>query len=201
MEMADLIAKPFSYLISKHSKELWTFNFNLCREKFYYQNTVQFFFINKAQQLIPAFCTVTKVKCLKNIFVNTISAQLEHNAVHNLHFHKNFKPRLSDSELVQNIRNYILQNLDAPLPPLKEIAKIFGTNEFKIKEGFRHFHSISLYQFYNEQRLSKAHSLILQTNYSLGDIAEMCGYTDYVNFYKAFKKRFQYAPSSLKRRI
>ena len=201
MEMAQLIAMPFSNFISKQSAELWAFNFNLCSEKVYYHNTLQILLINKEKNLIPAFCTISKVKYLNNIFINTISSELQNSNLRDSDFCQNFKSRPSDSELIQNIRDYIIQNLDIPLPPLKEIAKKFGSNEFKIKEGFRHFHNISLYQFYNEQRLSKAHSLILQTNYSLGDIAEMCGYTDYVNFYKAFKKRFQYAPSSLKRHI
>lgn len=201
IEMAQLIAKPFSNFISKQSVELWAFNFNLCSEKLYYHNTAQFLFINKEKNLITAFCTISKVKYLKNIFINTITSELANSNLQDPDFCKNFRPLPSDSELVQNIRDYILQNLDVPLPTLKEIAKKFGTNEFKIKKGFRHFHNISLFQFYNEQRLSKAHSLILQTKFSLGDISAMCGYTDYVNFYKAFKKHFQYPPSSLKRHI
>ena len=108
-------------------------------------------------------------------------------------------PVQSNAVLLQNVYEYILNHLDEPLPTTKELSKMFGTNEFKLKDSFRHFFKTSIYKFYTEERLKKAHHLILSTNITLKEISYICGYGDYVIFYKAFKKRFNYAPSDLTR--
>ena len=68
-----------------------------------------------------------------------------------------------------------------------------------LKDGFRHFFKTSIYQFYNDERLKRAHLLIQQTNIPLKTIAYMTGFNIYTNFSKAFKKRFSYAPNVLQR--
>jgi len=103
--------------------------------------------------------------------------------------------------VVQKVQDYILNHLEEPLPTTKEIAAMFGTNEFTLKENFRRFLKTSIYQFYNEERLKKAHQLILQTNLTLKEIAFTSGFNDYISFYKAFKKRFDYAPSAMPRKL
>ena len=92
-----------------------------------------------------------------------------------------------------------MAHLEEPLPTLKELSKLFGTNEFKLKDGFRHFFKTSIYKFYTEERLKQAHVLIQQTDFPLKEIAYMSGFNDYTNFSKAFKKQYHYPPSDLKR--
>ncbi len=101
--------------------------------------------------------------------------------------------------LIQKVLDYIQNHLEEPLPSSKELSKMFGTNEFTLKESFRKLLKTSIYQFYNEERLKKAHLLIQQTGIPLKEIALMSGFYNYTNFYKAFKKRFNYPPSELKR--
>ena len=45
-----------------------------------------------------------------------------------------------------------------------------------------------------------AHLLIEQSKFPLLDVAFKCGFTTYNNFYKAFKARFSYTPTSVTRR-
>ena len=101
--------------------------------------------------------------------------------------------------LIQKVLDYIQNHLEEPLPSSKELSAMFGTNEFTLKDSFRKVLKTSIYQFYNEERLKKAHLLIQQTGIPLKEIALMSGFNDYTNFYKAFKKRFDYQPSELKR--
>lgn len=108
-------------------------------------------------------------------------------------------PAQSDAMLLQSVYEYILEHLDEPLPTTKELSKMFGTNEFKLKDSFRHFFKTSIYKFYTEERLKKAYQLIQNTNIPLKEIAFTSGFNDYISFYKAFKKRFQYSPSELQR--
>lgn len=104
----------------------------------------------------------------------------------------------SDAILLQSVYEYILEHLDEPLPTTKELSKMFGTNEFKLKDSFRHFFKTSIYKLYTEERLKKAHQLIQNTNIPLKEIAFTSGFNDYITFYKAFKKRFHYSPSEMK---
>ncbi len=106
----------------------------------------------------------------------------------------------TDAVLLQNIYEYITEHLDEPLPSTKELSKMFGTNEFKLKDSFRHFFKTSIYQFYNDERLKKAHQLIEQTSIPIKEIAFISGFNDYTNFYKAFKKKYGYSPSDLNRK-
>ncbi len=109
------------------------------------------------------------------------------------------KTRRDDAKLMQQLYDYILSNLENPLPSLKELSKIFGTNEHKLKEAFKYFFNTSIYQFYNDERLKRVHLLIEQTNMPLKSVAYMNGFNTYPNFSKAFKKKYGYSPTDLKR--
>ena len=101
--------------------------------------------------------------------------------------------------LVRNAQDYILNHLEEPLPSTKELSEIFGTNEFTLKQSFRNLLKTSVYQYYNDERLKKANNLILQTNIPLKQIAYLCGFSSYTNFFKAFKKKFNSSPGELVR--
>ncbi|MBY0485962.1 MAG: AraC family transcriptional regulator [Flavobacteriaceae bacterium] len=102
--------------------------------------------------------------------------------------------------IVQKVLDYIQNHLEEPLPSSKKLSKMFGTNEFTLKDNFRKLVKTSIYQFYNEERLKKSHVLIEKTTIPLKEIALLSGFTNYTNFYKAFKKKFNYPPSELDRK-
>jgi transcriptional regulator GlxA family with amidase domain len=109
------------------------------------------------------------------------------------------KSKVNDAETMQQLYDFIMQHLEKPLPTLKQLSAIFRVNEFELKSGFRTFFKTSIHHFYNEERLKRAHLMITQSDESLKTIAFACGFTNYNNFYKAFKKRFEYPPNSLQR--
>lgn len=102
--------------------------------------------------------------------------------------------------VVQKVLDYIQNNLEEPLPSTKKLARMFGTNEFALKDNFRKLQKTSIYQFYNDERLKKAHLLIEETALPFKDIALSCGFSDYPNFLKAFKKKYHYSPSRVIRK-
>lgn len=112
---------------------------------------------------------------------------------------KHHRTKKSDALLIQKLYDYILANLEEPLPSIKEFARMFGTNECKLKEGFRHFFKTSIYQFYNEERLKRAHFMVEHTTMPLKSIAIMNGFISYPNFSKSFKKRFGVSPKEVHR--
>jgi transcriptional regulator GlxA family with amidase domain len=99
--------------------------------------------------------------------------------------------------IIQTVQDYILNHLEEPLPSTKELSEMFGTNEFTLKESFRNLLKTSVYQFYNEERLKKAHLLIAETELPLKQIAFLCGFANYTNFFKSFKKKFGFSPSEV----
>lgn len=101
--------------------------------------------------------------------------------------------------LVKKVQDYIINNLEEPLPSTKELSAMFGTNEFTLKESFRNFLKTSIYQYYNEERLIKAYMFIKESNLPLQEVAYISGFNNYTNFYKAFKKRFKQTPSEIQR--
>lgn len=106
----------------------------------------------------------------------------------------------SGSLIIQKVQEYIVSHLEEALPSSKELAIMFGTNEFTLKDNFRKTFQTSIYQFYNDERLKKAHFLIQKTLIPLKEIAFLCGFNDYTNFFKAFRKKYKCNPSELDRK-
>jgi len=48
--------------------------------------------------------------------------------------------------------------------------------------------------------LKKAYLLILQTDLPLKEVAFQCGFLAYLNFYKAFRKKYGFSPSEVARK-
>lgn len=101
---------------------------------------------------------------------------------------------------VKQLHDYILSHLNEPLPPTKALAKMLGTNEFYLKSAFKNLYGSSIHRYYNKCRLERAHLLIIQTNMSILEISESCGFGSYTTFSKAFGKLFGITPKALRRR-
>ena len=54
-------------------------------------------------------------------------------------------------------------------------------------------------QFIKEKRLQYAKKLLKTTDYSIAEISEMVGFSDYNYFLRAFKKRFGISPKKYKK--
>jgi AraC-like DNA-binding protein len=109
------------------------------------------------------------------------------------------KSQVADFQKMQEVCQYIINHYHLPLPTTRDLAKMFQTNECTLKKLFRDYGDTSIYQFYTQERLKNAHALIEHTQLSLSQIALNCGFNDYPSFLVAFKKKYNYAPSQLKR--
>lgn len=193
-----LITMDFIDLLSGQSAVVWN---QVKREAWSdknYQTTVQLIFSTQNQLLIPSFCSISRHQYSNKIFISSITTILQ-DIILDTGTLKPIIPKKSDAAIIQSVYEYIMNHLEDPLPTTNELSLLFGTNEFKLKDNFRHFFKTSIYQFYNQERLKKAHLLIQRSNEPIKNIAYACGFTTYLNFYKAFKKRYNYAPTDLKR--
>lgn len=203
----DLYNQKFSTILSDESLSSWNYVKEELLQNLNHHFTSQLTYITKKQLLIPSFCIVSRLLQNKDILVSSVTNVIEETVLPTklVSATDNAKPegfyRLADVQLIQKVYDYILDNLDKPLPTLKELSRIFGTNEYKLKYGFKYLFKTSIYQFYNTKRLKKAHLLIQQTTIQLKEIAVMSGFTTYPNFSKAFKKLFGYSPNDIKRNL
>lgn len=99
-----------------------------------------------------------------------------------------------DRQTIEDIHAYILQHLDKPLPNLKSLAHQFGTNEFKLKYGFKKIYGITVFRFLLRERLRRAALLLRNTEIPLKKIAALTGFKSYPHFSRAFKRRYKQGP-------
>ncbi|MFV8271472.1 helix-turn-helix transcriptional regulator [Flavobacterium sp. GT2N3] len=164
-----------------------------------YHSTVQLIFITGNNKLLPSFCTISRLQYSDKIVISSITTILHELLPHASHSRKITADKQSEAVVMQSIYDYILNHLEEPLPSLKKLAAMFDSEEHKLKIGFRKYFNTSVYNFYHLERLKKSHLLIQNTQISLKEIAFTCGFSAYLNFYKAFKKHYGYAPSDLNR--
>ena len=168
------------------------------------QTMIPLQFLTKDQLIFNTDCSITKLFDRDELILSfVVSVSQNANVLLELknadESEKHPNSRKSDALLIQRVYDYILAHLEEPLPSLKELSKLFGTNEYKLKDGFRHFFKTSIYKFYTVERLKRAYLMIQQTTIPLKNIALMNGFTDYPNFSKSFKKQFGISPNEIAR--
>lgn len=192
-----LTALPFDALLTVASQEEWRLKLQQFLTAEPFAMSLDLVFISNTLQLLPLHCRITSLARDALILVSSCTTFFVSSMVRN---EETAQIRLEQSALViYELRDYILNHLDEPLPPIKKLALILGTEQTRLKVGFRALYNCSPYAFYQEERLKKAHALVQHTRLELKQIAFMCGFTTYMNFYKVFKKRYGHAPSALLR--
>ena len=163
-------------------------------------NTLGLEWISKKGLYVKANCTLVKFEETSMIvlsFIIPIIPELQTNPHIDEALLKQRAERQTDAVLIQKIYDYILENIEEPLLSLNALSRKFGTNQFKLKSGFRQFFNTSVYPFYTEERLKRAHLMITQRDIPLKEIALLTGFSTYPNFSKSFKKKYGYNPTDL----
>lgn len=164
--------------------------------------TIALDFTPKEHLPVSVSCSIGKLVNRSEIILNLVTPARQdfyNPLVYENENEKHSKIRKADALLIQKLYDYILAHLEEPLPSLKVLSCEFGTNDHKLKDGFRHFFKTSIYQFYNDERLKRAYFMIEHTTMPLKKISVMNGFNNYSNFSKSFKKRFGFSPYEMKR--
>ncbi|MFV8326855.1 helix-turn-helix domain-containing protein [Flavobacterium sp. ZS1P14] len=164
--------------------------------------TIALDFTPKEHLPVSVSCSIGKLVNRSEIILNLVTPARQDSyrpLAYENENEKHNKTRKADALLIQKLYDYILAHLEEPLPSLKVLSCEFGTNDHKLKDGFRHFFKTSIYQFYNDERLKRAYFMIEHTTMPLKKISVMNGFNNYSNFSKSFKKRFGFSPYEMKR--
>ncbi len=109
------------------------------------------------------------------------------------------KDNAKEKLIVQCI-NYIDAHLSVPFA-IKEMANELNYSENYIYKIFKETFQVSCKTYILDYRLNKALHELQTSSSSISDIAEMTGFSSIYHFSAAFKKKYGYSPSSLRKEI
>jgi len=107
-----------------------------------------------------------------------------------------YKLTTEDVEILKKVE-YKLNTFTATPPNIERLAKKYAINKMKLTQAFKQVYGISIYNYYQKQRMQKAHELLTTRKLSVKQAGERLGYTNLSNFILAFKKQFNVDPKSL----
>lgn len=77
---------------------------------------------------------------------------------------------------------------------IDKLSRMAGTNQFKLKKGFRRIFGMGVFHRLLFLRMEHAKTLLETTNKSIGEIAELAGYDTAAGFIHAFRREFGITP-------
>lgn len=198
----ELLGKDFTKILTKESLVLLgTIKEELVQDETY-QTILPLQFLTCDKLLIPVYCGITRLLQCDKIIVSSFTAVVQERTQDKSVTHDavNEEVEKIDVKQIQAVYDYVLAHMDSSLPTLKELSRIFGTNEYKLKNGFKYLFKTTIFQFNNDERLKRSHLVIEHTKIPLKNIASMAGFSTYPNFSRAFKIKFGYPPTDIIRR-
>jgi len=99
-------------------------------------------------------------------------------------------------ERLEHARSLLVEQMSAP-PALRELARQCGTNERKLKEGFKARFGTTVFGFVRQQRMNRAHELLAKRTRSVTEVAQLVGYANPSKFAAAFRREFGVSPSAV----
>ncbi len=108
-------------------------------------------------------------------------------------------PATSDKSLSYEILTYINNHFSERLS-VDDIAKHFGISPSGLMHTFTRYTNHSIYNYILYRRITKAKKL-MYTDMSLNDVAYACGFNDYSNFLRAFKRHTGLSPKKYKEKL
>ena len=110
-----------------------------------------------------------------------------------------FCSRAPYSELVEQIRNDILKNYSDPDYRIEQFIRSIPFNYDYLRKLFKKEVGMTPLEYMTGMRMKKAETLLLamrEHEYSIAEVAEMCGFDDPLYFSRVFKKFFGTSPST-----
>lgn len=102
-----------------------------------------------------------------------------------------------DVQNILRVEEYLLQNYRSQFPSIFTLARLAYMSSTKLKQVFKRAFGMSLFEFFQKNRMERAKELLLSNIYSVTEVGKMLGYQNLSNFSKAFKKEFGYLPKDV----
>ena len=199
----EMVGRPIDSFIKADFGDISEQEKKAMKERLFLGEIITLHFVTNKMLIVSAECSISRLSDGTSTVLNFVVPYLEDSEnteeSFDLKLNKHPSLRKADARLMQLVYDYVLANLATPLPSVKELARKFGTNDCKLKDGFKYFFHTSIYQFYTEERLKRAYIMIEQTDIPLKNISFMNGFNTYPNFSRTFKKRYGFSPKEVGR--
>lgn len=113
-----------------------------------------------------------------------------------MHYQQNFPQENKSVSLVKNVVTYVMANATKNIT-LEQIADEFFISKYHLAHEFKKVMGTSVYHYIIQRRLVLAKNNILNGT-PINEVDTLCGFHDYVSFYRAFKKEFGISPREFK---
>jgi len=110
-----------------------------------------------------------------------------------------YKTDTADDYRINKITRYITMHYSDKLT-VKGLAELVNLNKAYLGYLFKQQTGVSIYKYIRQIRVQNAENMLLSGNYKVQEVAEQCGFSDAIHFYKLFREIRGYAPSRCKPR-
>ena len=100
--------------------------------------------------------------------------------------------------IIEHITEYIKNNLNDDISVI-DIAKQMNISVYYLSHLFKSFTGISIVEYRNELRLTKAKTLLIESDISISQIATQCGFNNASYFAEVFSHSEKISPSSFRK--
>ncbi len=111
-------------------------------------------------------------------------------------FQCRFLANESDREKIIQARETLLKHIGEPIT-IKELSRKVAINECYLKKGFKELFGITIFDFYQSQRMEHARYLLYEKGLSVTEVSMLLGYSSISHFSTAFKKHTGLKPCEL----
>lgn len=105
-----------------------------------------------------------------------------------------------DTDKIKKAKTFIVNNLDQNIT-IATVANFVGTNQCYLKKGFKEVTGQTIFEFLQDNRLTKAKHLLHTSNYTILEISIMVGYASISSFSQSYKNYFGITPSTERKQI
>lgn len=221
-ESSKLLGSPLIHLLDETSRERWkSFRSSLDVDT-EIDNHIRLEFITKHNLLLTLMCNVITSPVSSELSESTIiigslikmeedemlahleKVYLMNNG--NLHNGQTFKDNgmlvsKNDIQMIRKFTDYLFDNLNRPMESLIDLARSFGTNEFKLKRLFKYVHGQTIFRFVQNERLRMAELLIKHDDQPIFKIAKISGFKNLGHFSRIFKEKYGESPINYRKRF
>ena len=99
-------------------------------------------------------------------------------------------------ERIYKARDILLQSIGSPVT-IKELSKKVAINECYLKKGFKEVFGMTIFEFFQQQRMEHAKYLLHEKGLSVTEASVALGYSSIAHFSTAFKKQTGLKPCEL----
>lgn len=127
---------------------------------------------------------------LKNIYLIELTVYL--NKAYLQDYDNEIETDIESNKKIDSVIKYINQNLSSDLS-LDSLSSNFYISKYHLLREFKKYTGYTIHQFIQQKRLIMAKSL-LREGYQITEVCTKCGFGDYSNFIRTFKKAFGLSP-------